>query len=590
MHVLPLYKLGETEMNLLKELAGKQRKRMVQLVFLALFSGLAIIGQAYLFVSIVDRVFLKGISLADVLPLIYSLLLVLLIRTALNYLNGRTGIVMAATAKGELRHSLLSRYSEEPVQSAIKGQSGRKVSVMMDTVDEVDSYFSSYLPQLILSSVVPVMLLIAIFLEHYTTAIIMLVTAPFIPIFMIIIGFRTKDKSEEQLDKMAAFSGTFLDTLQGLETLKLFGQSKRQKEKIRESSLEFRDATMKVLKIAFSNSLALEFIAMLSIGLIALEVAVRLIIFQDISFFTGFLMLVLAPEFYTKLKDLGSAFHTGRTSMGAAKKLEGELAISEGNVVWGERSLAATAGPPTIELKDAGFSYGDSAFKLKDINLRIRPYEQIAVIGKSGSGKSTLLNMVAGLLPLSEGKVLADGIPLTNLKESDWFGRLSYISQNPYLFSGTLRENIAIGMTDTASEDEIRQAAERAGLHDLVSMLPNGFETRVGEAGRGLSGGEKQRIAIARAFLKRPSIVLFDEPTTGLDLKTEQILQDSIKELAKTSTIVTVAHRLHTIRNADRILLLEDGILAAAGTHSELLDSNEMYRQMITVQQGGVWQ
>ena len=177
-----------------------------------------------------------------------------------------------------------------------------------------------------------------------------MITAPFIPIFMMVIGFKTKDKSEEQLDKMAAFSGRFLDTLQGLTTLKLLGRSNQQKEKIRKSSLDFREATMEVLKIAFSNSLALEFISMLSMGIVALELAIRLIIFQDMTFFTAFFVLVLAPEFYTKLKDLGSAFHTGRGSMGAAKKLESELTETTKPVSWGEESLEKGA-PPAIELQ-----------------------------------------------------------------------------------------------------------------------------------------------------------------------------------------------------------------------------------------------
>ena len=210
---------------------------------------------------------------------------------------------------------------------------------MMDAVDEVDSYFSSYMPQLIQATIIPIMVLIVIFTQHWVTGLIIIITAPFIPVFMMVIGFKTKDKSEEQLDKMAAFSGRFLDTLQGLTTLKLLGRSNQQKENIRKSSLDFREATMEVLKIAFSNSLALEFISMLSMGIVALELAIRLIIFQDITFFTAFIVLALAPEFYTKLKDLGSAFHTGRGSMGAAKKLESELTQTTKTFFWGEESL-----------------------------------------------------------------------------------------------------------------------------------------------------------------------------------------------------------------------------------------------------------
>ncbi|KKE77994.1 thiol reductant ABC exporter subunit CydD [Bacilli bacterium] len=571
----------------LKDMAKKQKEKLVFLGIFAILSGMSIIGQGYLFVTIVDRIFLKDYSFREIIPLLLGLLAVLFARTLFQYLSGRTGIKMASKVKRDLRNSLLHKYSTNPVQTSIQGQSGQKVSVMMEVVDEVDSYFSSYIPQLFQASIIPLMILLVIFTEHVATGAIILITAPFIPIFMMVIGFKTKDKTEEQLDKMSAFSGKFLDTLQGLTTLKLFGQSTEQKEAIRKSSLGFREATMDVLKIAFQNSLALEFISMLSIGLVALEVAFRMIIFQDLSFYTGFLMLVLAPEFYTKLRDLGSAFHTGRGSMGAAKKLENELATSVKPVEWGEGSLNSTT-PPTIELRGAVFSYGESdTFALKNMNVFIRPFEQVAIVGRTGSGKTTLLHVIAGLVPLTKGEVLINESTRNMYSVKDWFDRISYISQNPYLFSGTIAENIAVGGNTNATREDIVEAAQKAGISELVQSLPNGYDTPIGEAGRGLSGGEKQRIAIARAFLKSPSIILFDEPTTGLDLKTEHILQSSMKELSKKSTVITVAHRLHTIKNADQILFLENGEIIASGTHNELVQSNETYCNMVSVQQGG---
>ncbi|WP_067724840.1 thiol reductant ABC exporter subunit CydD [Oceanobacillus damuensis] len=576
-------------MDRLKQLMMEQKSKLISMFILAVLSGFAIIGQAYLFVIIVDRIFLKGYGFSQVIPLLIGLLAVLLTRTLFTYLNLRTGIKMASTIKGKLRRSLLNKYSNSPLQASLHGQSGQKVSVMMDTVDGIDSYFSSYIPQVIQSTVIPLMLLVVIFMEHWTTGIIILITAPFIPVFMMIIGFKTRDKSEEQFDQMAAFSGTFLDTLQGLTTLKLFGKSQQQKEKIRNSSLRFRDTTMEVLKIAFTNSLALEFISMLSVGLVALEIAVRLIIFQDITFFTGFLMLIIAPEFFTKLKDLGSAFHTGRTSMGAAKKLEEELTETIQNVEWGSVPIVSTE-PPHIELNQAGFSYNTDGFALRNITHEIQPYEQVAIVGKSGSGKSTMLNMIAGLISPMNGEIRINGKKREQLREHDWFDHLSYISQDPYLFSGTIADNIAIGSSKGASRTEIIKAAEKAGIDILIQSLDHGYDTQIGEAGRGISVGERQRIAVARAFLKRPSVILFDEPTTGLDLQTEQILQASIKELGKNSTIITVAHRLHTIKNADKILLLEDGELRASGSHEDLLNSDAVYRKMVTVQQGGMAQ
>jgi len=571
----------------LKELALEQKRKLVLLVIFAVTTGVAIIGQGYLLVAIVDRIFIKDASFSDVVPLLIGLFFAFFARTILQYLSGRTGVKMASQVKGNLRKNLLNKFSGNTMQSSLQGQSGKKVSVMMDTVDEVDSYFSGYIPQVIQATIIPLIILVVILTQHISTGVIIIITAPFIPVFMIIIGIKTKDKTEDQLDKMAAFSGGFLDTLQGLTTLKLLGRSKEQKESIRKSSLDFRDATMEVLKIAFQNSLVLEFISMLSMGIIALELALSLIVFQNITFFTAFFMLVLAPEFYTKLKDLGSAFHTGRGSMGAAKKLADELSDTEKPVLWGVESLEREV-PLAIELRGAGFTYGEDAFTLKNIQLEIVPNEQVAIVGKTGAGKSTLLNVIAGLVSVSEGEMLINGKPRSNFQEKDWFDRLSYISQNPYLFSGTIAENIAIGGRMDATRVEIVQAAGKAGISELVDSLEHGYDTAIGEGGRDLSGGEKQRIAIARAFLKSPSVILFDEPTTGLDLRTEKILQASIKELSKASAVITVAHRLHTIKNADKIIFLDNGELLATGTHEELLESVEVYRDMVSVQQGGI--
>ncbi|ARI79046.1 thiol reductant ABC exporter subunit CydD [Halobacillus mangrovi] len=573
-------------MKYLSKLAFGQRTLVLLLLISSLFIGATIIGQAYFFVAVVDRIFLDEQSFQEIIPLLGGLILVLAGRSFFTWASGRIGVKMASRSKSHLRKTVIGKFSRNPLQVSLSGQSGRKVSVLMDAVDEVDGYFSSYIPQMIQTSVIPVMILIVVFTQHLYSGLIMVITAPFIPFFMAVIGVMTKKKSEEQMEKLSAFSGTFLDTLQGLPTLKLFGRSKKQKDEIERSSLGFRDATMAVLKVAFVSSLMLEFISMLSIGLIALEIAIRLVVYESIAFFPAFFILVLAPEFYLTLKDFGSAFHTGRGSTGAANQLMEELEKDEQGVIWGEKKLGKSEVPPYLKLDNVHFSYG-SGFSLESIEVDVPPQSQTAIVGRSGAGKSTLLNVLAGLVQPDQGQVKLNNHPLSSYMEKDWFGQLSYISQHPYLFSGTIAENIEIGGRGNHSREEVMAAAEKAGLGELLETLEQGYDTKVGEAGRGLSGGEKQRLAIARAFLKNPSVVLFDEPTTGLDLKTEQILQESIKELAENSTIITVAHRMHTIKKADQILFLEDGHLLGKGSHEELLEAVPAYREMVYVQQGG---
>ncbi len=572
-------------MSHVKQMIKKQKKSLVFLLLFAVLTAAAIAAQAYFLAAVIDGVFLQGESFEALIPLLAGLLIVFLIRALSGYGIGVTGVAMGVNAKREFRHTLLKKLSENPMQASLHSQSGKKTSLLLDIVDEVDSYFSGYIPQIIQSSIIPLALLIVIFTQHVNTGIIILITAPFIPLFMVIIGMQTKKKSEEQLDKLSAFSGQFLDVVQGLVTLKLFGQAKRKKESIRDSSLQFRDATMEILKVAFASSFMLELISMLAIGIVALEIALQLIIFDGISFFTAFFVLLLAPEFYSSFKELGTAFHNGRSSMGAVSKITEELEKEDQPVTWGQEKLASGQ-PPEIKLENLTFQYGEAQFALSEINAHLKPFSKVAIAGKSGSGKSTLLHLLAGLLPPRDGSVVVDGKDLSDYREQEWFDQLSYISQNPYLFSGTIAENIAIGKTGEVTRKEVEEAAEKAGLTEMIASLENGYETLVGEAGRGLSGGEKQRVALARAFIKKPSIILFDEPTTGLDLKTEKVLQASIKELSEGATVITVAHRLHTIKDADQILFLEDGKQMAAGTHEELLRSVPEYRKMVSVQKG----
>ncbi|PKH10899.1 thiol reductant ABC exporter subunit CydD [Planomicrobium sp. MB-3u-38] len=569
----------------LKQLAFEQKSAISLLIVMSALRGAAMIGQAVFFVLVVDCVFIRNSSFEEITPFLIGLLLAIIIRSGTGYLIGRTGVDMAASIKKQLRLRLIQSFKEDPLLSSTESHSGQKVSLLMDAVDETDGFFSKYIPQLIQSYIIPIMLLAAIFSQNWTTGLIILVTAPFIPVFMAIVGKRTKEKADEKMVQLNRFSGTFLDILQGLTTLRLFGQGEKQKEKIKESSKNFRDSTMDVLKSAFMSSLTLEYISMLSIGIIALEVGLRLVVFDNLTFFSAFFIMILVPDFFTMLKDFGSAFHTARGSVSASQMMNEEFSKERKQVEWGDIELP-DGKVPQLDIGHLSFSYGQQ-FELADISLAIKPYSKIAVIGKSGSGKTTLMNLIAGLLPIDDGDILIDGKPRKEIDESSWFKQLSYISQSPYLFAGTIRENIAIGVNGNPSAKEIDEAARKAGIHELVESLPEGYHTRVGEGGRGLSGGEKQRIALARAFLKKPTIILFDEPTTGLDLQTERILQQSIAELSRNATVITVAHRLHTIRDSDQIVYLDNGRVAAVGPHEELAANFTPYQNLLPLQTGG---
>ncbi|MGI8349342.1 thiol reductant ABC exporter subunit CydD [Niallia circulans] len=573
-------------MQNIKKTVWMHKKKIYCLFGLTLILGFAIVAQAYVMTSIVDGVFLKEQSFLAIIPWLLLLLIILFVRSSTDYISKRIGVSIASKVKGETRKNLLKKYVANSVQLNEKGQTGEKVSMLLDGVDEMDSFYSQFIPQVMQSTFVPILMLLVILTQHVNSGIILIVSAPFIPIYMIVIGIKTQKKSEEKLEKLASFSGKFLETLQGLVTLKLFAQTNRQKGELEKSSLSFRDTTLEILKIAFTQSFALELISMLSIGIVALELAIQLIIYESISFFTAFLILILVPEFYTSLKELGVTFHNGRSSMGAAKKVLEVFEEEDEPTLWGKQTFPKWKVPPTIQLHQVDFAYTNTNFRLQSITATFLPKQQIAIVGASGAGKTTLLHLLAGMITPEKGTIYINHEALTKYTEAAWLERISYISQTPYIFSGTIGENIAMGTTEEVGMQAIETAAQLAGIAPLVNSLEHGFDTRIGEAGRGLSSGEKQRVSIARAFLKKPHIVLLDEPTRGLDLATEKILQQSIQKLKETATVITVAHRLHTIKNADQILFLENGRLQAVGTHESLLEISPAYKEIVMIQKG----
>lgn len=600
--------------SLIAQQMSLHRRSRLLLALMSLALGIAIISQATLLAEAVQRIFVEKASFASVVMLLGILLAVMALRTLLSYGNGKVGLHMAAQAKTHMRAKVLQNLTHASIASTLHGQTGGKVSVALDAVDEADSYFSQYMPRMMEAAIIPILILVVAFTQHANTGWILLCTAPFIPLFMILVGLQTKNKSEEKYAQLAEFSGTFLDSLQGLVTLKIFGKADRQHKQIERSSLGYRDTTMGILKIAFTNTFMLESIVMLGIGIVALELAIQLLVFKALTFHTAFLVLLLVPEFYSLLKNTGTAFHSGRTSMGAIRKVEQMLADtnttsaqsdgekvahnnkSENTDVMAEVQLEPLSStehpvlmpmPPSIDLMDTHFRYAPDSFELEAKRISIKPEEHIAIVGKSGSGKTTLLHLISGLLKPTSGEVLINGRPLSTYDEAAWFEQVSYITQHPYIFAGTLAENIAIGSGVNISRADIEQAAEEAGLSAVTAQLQQGLDTYVGEGGRGLSGGEKQRLALARAFLKRPAIILFDEPTVGLDVHTERILQRSIAALTETATMITVAHRLYTIQQADSILFMENGALIDSGSHDELLDRLPQYAEMVHIQRKG---
>ncbi|PTI45733.1 cysteine ABC transporter ATP-binding protein [Staphylococcus xylosus] len=476
----------------------------------------------------------------DLLNILMFTLVVLIARATFNTINQMIGNQMAAKVKRDLRKQLIIKQSKDPI--------GVQMNTLTESVDGIVPFFNSYFPQVFKSMMIPLLIIIAMCFVHLNTALIMMVTAPFIPLFYIIFGLKTRDESKDKMTYLNQFSQQFLNKIKGLITLKLFNRTEHTEKELYEESTTFRDLTMRILRSAFLSGLMLEFISMLGIGLVALEAGLGLILFHNLDFKTAAIAIILAPEFYNSIKDLGQSFHTGKQSEGSSDVLfevldkENKDPKPQIQINLNQRAL--------IRLDQVYFKYKDgSMYALKDINLSIRSGEHIALIGKSGAGKSTLAQLIAQNLEASGGTI--------TYKQKNL--NIGFLSQAPYIFNASIRDNIT--MFHQVEEAQILQVLDDVELKEKVLSLKHGLDTSIGEGGEMLSGGQMRRIELSRILLGHPDLLIFDEPATGLDVKTENVIQNVIEQQFSNITMITIAHRAHTIKNADRRILIEHGVL-----------------------------
>ncbi|HDC9281496.1 TPA: ABC transporter ATP-binding protein/permease [Staphylococcus aureus] len=473
---------------------------------------------------------------------LFILLGVLLLRATVQFLNQWLGDTLAFKVKHMLRQRVIYKNNGHPI--------GEQMTILTENIDGLAPFYKSYLPQVFKSMMVPLIIIIAMFFIHFNTALIMLITAPFIPLFYIIFGLKTRDESKDQMTYLNQFSQRFLNIAKGLVTLKLFNRTEQTEKHIYDDSTQFRTLTMRILRSAFLSGLMLEFISMLGIGLVALEATLSLVVFHNIDFKTAAIAIILAPEFYNAIKDLGQAFHTGKQSEGASdvvfEFLEQPNYNNEFLLKYEENQK------PFIQLTDISFRYDDSdRLVLNDLNLEIFKGDQIALVGPSGAGKSTLTHLIAGVYQPTIGTIS------TNQRDLN----IGILSQQPYIFSASIKENIT--MFKDIENNTIEEVLDEVGLLDKVQSFTKGINTIIGEGGEMLSGGQMRRIELCRLLVMKPDLVIFDEPATGLDIQTEHMIQNVLFQHFKDTTMTVIAHRDNTIRHLQRRLYIENGRLIA---------------------------
>jgi ATP-binding cassette, subfamily C, bacterial CydD len=512
--------------------------------------------QASLLAWIVARAF-HGASLDDVEPELVALLCVFAGRALLAWAFEVAGRRAAAKVLSELRLTL----AEERLRKDPGGLDGVEVAELaaasVSGIDPLAAYFGRYLPQVVLACFVPLAVLVWVAVIDVTSALVMLITLPLVPVFMWLIGRYTEERSRERWHALRLLSTHYLDVVRGLPTLRAFNRSGAQTEAIADVSERYRRATMGTLRVGFLSGSVLELAATLGIALVAVTVGVRL---DDgrLGLQAGLTVLLLAPELYLPLRQLGAQFHTSVDGLAVADRI---LAlIGDGSAPARERSLVPPSpGVATVELRGVSFAYASRAgLVLDQLDLTLRPCETLAIIGESGAGKSTIASLLLGFAEPQAGWVAVGGADLASCDLEAWRGELAWVPQRPTLFRGTVAENIRLGAAG-ASDDRVRGAARLAGADRFVRALPQGYDTVVGDGGRPLSAGERRRVALARAFVCDVSLLVLDEPTADLDPESEAVVAEALERLRGERTILLITHRPELARVADRVAVLAGG-------------------------------
>ncbi len=531
--------------------ARATRLFLAAVVALGLVGALLVIAQAMLIAEIVVGGFEGGLTVTALRTPLLLLAAVALGRALVAWLTELAAHRASAAVKSELRGRLLERAARLGPDWLSGQRTGSLVALATRGIDALDDYFARYLPQLGLAVVVPVAVLARIVTEDWVSAAIIVVTLPLIPLFMILIGWATQSRMDRQWQLLSRLSGHFLDVVAGLPTLKVFGRAKAQAESIRTITSDYRRATLRTLRIAFLSSFALELLATLSVALVAVTIGMRLV-HGELDLYTGLVVLILAPEAYLPIRQVGAQYHAAAEGLSAAEEIFTVLETEP-------RASGTEDVPDTPRLELAGVTVrheGRAEPSLDAASLTVEPGETVALVGPSGVGKSTLLNVLLGFAVPEEGHVRVGGRDLSDLDLERWRSRIAWVPQRPHLFADTIAENVRLARPD-ADDEAVLTALRDAGAYDFVAALPDGVRTALGEDGAGLSAGQRQRLALARAFLADRPLLLLDEPTASLDGESEAGIVDAVRRLAAGRTVLLVVHRPALLAVADRVVTLE---------------------------------
>ncbi len=563
-----------------KRLLAEARKRrgvLALIVILSAGAALVIVAQAAVLSRVVRQVFLDQAGLSIVQGWLLLLGGLVVARALIGYATSVSAARMAVAIRRDLRQRLIGHLARLGPSYVKHERTGELTITATEGIDALDGYFRDFLPGIVAAGLIPVIILLAVLPLDGLTFVVLLVTAPLIPLFTALIGWAAGALARSQYAEMQRLGAHFLDVMQGLTTLKLFNRSRHQLTTIVRLTDQFRDATLRVLRVAFLSAFMLEMLATLSVAIVAVEISLRLL-HGSIGFEQALFLLVIAPEYYLPLRTLGARFHNSTTGAAAARRIYEVLETPAP-----ARAAACTPIPAqaTIEFESVSVVYESGQRPaLYEVSFCVRPGEHVALVGVSGSGKSTIGALLLKFIRPTSGTIRIGSVNLADLDDAVWRRHIAWVPQKPFLFNLSIADNIRFG-NPSATLDDIISAARDSAAHDFILRFPQGYETRCGERGLRLSGGQLQRIALARAFLKAAPILLLDEATAHLDPHTEATILSAIDRLARGRTVLLAAHRLATVVKADRILVLDGGRVVEQGRHTDLMARDGVYRQMV---------
>ena len=541
---------------------------------LGLISGLLIIAQAWIIAHLLQYMIMEGIPREALLLPFILLVGVFVLRAWVVWFREKVGYYAGLHIRRTIRKKVLDRLHQAG-PAWIKGKPvGSWATLVLEQIEDMHDYYARYLPQMALATMIPLLVVITLFPINWVAALILLFTAPLIPLFMAMVGMGAADANRRNFQALARLSGHFLDRLRGMDTLRLFDRGAAETENIREASRDFRQRTMEVLRMAFLSSGVLEFFASLSIALVAVYFGFSYLgelnfghYGAGVTLFAGFLALILAPEFFQPLRDMGTFYHAKAQAVGAADTLMTFMDAPLQHPEQGQQKLPLGSAI-SIEARDLEILSPEGERLAGPLTFTLAAGSRVVLVGQSGAGKSSLLNVLSGFLPF-RGQLLINGVKLSELAPDEWRKLLSWVGQNPQLPAATLRDNVLLGAPQ-ADNARLQAALDNASVTEFLPLLPDGINTVIGDDAARLSVGQAQRVAVARALINPCGLLLLDEPAASLDAHSEQRVMAALADASRRQTSLMVTHQLDYISDWDEIWLMREGLIIQQGNYAQL--------------------